>query len=113
MKVLRSDVFWGVLMVVAGGLLMLEALGALEAGGMIWSVLFGAAGLGFAYVFSRGRENWWTAIPACAVLGLAALVAWGELAPVSADDWGGSLFLGVAMANRGHLSRHPLRKRVT
>jgi hypothetical protein len=32
MKVLKSSVFWGVLMVVAGGLLLLEALGALAVG---------------------------------------------------------------------------------
>jgi hypothetical protein len=32
MKVLKSGVFWGVLMVVAGRLLMLEALGALAVG---------------------------------------------------------------------------------
>ena len=57
MKVLRSRIFWGVLMVVAGGLLMLEALGALAVGGLIWSALFGAAGLGFAYAFSRSRAT--------------------------------------------------------
>ncbi|HEX5913420.1 MAG TPA: hypothetical protein VFY54_09865 [Rubrobacter sp.] len=45
------------LMVVAGGLLMLEALGALAVGGLIWSALFGAAGLGFAYAFSRSRAT--------------------------------------------------------
>ena len=75
MKVLRSSVFWGVLMVVAGGLLLLEALDALAVGGLIWSALFGVAGVGFAYVFYRGRENWWAAIPAGALLGLAAFVA--------------------------------------
>lgn len=95
MKVLRSGIFWGVLMVVVGGVLLLDALGALAVGGLIWSVLFGVAALGFAYVFSRSRENWWAAIPAGALLGLAALVAWGELAPASADEWGGSLFLGT------------------
>lgn len=72
MNVLRSSVFWDVLMVVAGGFLLLEALGALVVGGPIWSVLFGAAGAGFVYVFSRSRENWWAAIPA------------GEIAPLLA-----------------------------
>jgi hypothetical protein len=56
-------------MVVAGGLLLLEALGALAVEALIWSPFFGAAGLGFAYVFSRRRENWWAAIPA-GVLGV-------------------------------------------
>jgi hypothetical protein len=95
MKVLKSSVFWGVLMMVAGAVLLLEALGVLAAGGLIWSGLFGVAGLGFGYVFFRSHENWWTAIPAGALLGLAALVAWGELAPHIADKWGGSLFLGA------------------
>lgn len=95
MKVLRSSVFWGLLMLIAGGLLLLEALGALEAGGIIWSALFGAAGVGFVYVFSRSRENWWAAIPGGALLALVALVAWGEFGPASADEWGGSLFLGA------------------
>lgn len=95
MKALKSSIFWGVLIVVAGGLLLLEALGALAVGGWIWSALFGVAGVGFAYVFSRSRENWWAAIPAGALLGLAALVAWGEIWSASADEWGGSLFLGA------------------
>lgn len=95
MKVLKSSVFWGVLLIIAGGLLLLEALGGLAVGGLIWSVLFAAAGLGFVYVFSRSRENWWAAIPAGALLGLGALGAWGEFAPDSADNWGGSLFLGA------------------
>ena len=94
-KALKSSIFWGVLIVVAGGLRLLEALGALAVGGWIWSALFGVAGVGFAYVFSRSRENWWAAIPAGALLGLAALVAWGEFGLESADAWGGSLFLGA------------------
>jgi hypothetical protein len=95
MRVLKSSVFWGLLMVIAGGLLLLKALDALEAGGMIWSALLGAAGVGFVYVFSRSREHWWAAIPAGTLLGLATLVAWAEFGPASAYEWGGSFFLGV------------------
>ena len=95
MKLSKWNVLWGVLMVIAGGLVLLEALGAFAVGGPIWPVLFGAAGVAFVYGFVASRENWWAAIPAGALLGLAALIAWGELAPVSAEDWGASLFLGA------------------
>lgn len=68
MKILRSSVFWDVLMLVARGPLMLEALGPSR-----WGLLSGrrsSARPGFAHVFSRRRENWWAVIPGGVLLTL-------------------------------------------
>lgn len=89
----KWNVLWGVLMVVGGGVLLLEALDVLVTG-PIWVALFGVAGLVFLYAFFASRDNWWAAIPAGALLGLAALIAWSKLTTFS-DDWGASLFLGA------------------
>lgn len=92
MKLSKWNILWGVLMVVGGGLLLLEALGV-SVTGPVWSVLFAVAGVAFLYAFVASRENWWAAIPAGALLGLTALIAWSEFTSLS-DDWGASLFLG-------------------
>lgn len=94
MRLVRWSALWGVLLILAGGLLLLEALDVFAAGGLIWAVLFGAGSVGFAYVFFTNRESWWAAIPAGVLLGLAALIAWGELGPSSTADWGAALFFG-------------------
>jgi hypothetical protein len=39
MRLLKERVFWGVLLVVVGGLLMLQALGVLAGAGVTWTVL--------------------------------------------------------------------------
>jgi hypothetical protein len=87
MKLSKWNVLWGVLMVVAGGLLLPEALGVLAVGGRIWPVLFGAAGVAFLYVFFASRENWWAAIPAIDVIQQdAGLVTRAELPGVRPED---------------------------
>lgn len=91
MKVLRSSIFWGVLMAVAGGLLMLEVLGIVAAGGLIWSVLFG---VGFVYVFFRSRENWWAIIPGGALLTLALVAG---LSATVGGMASAALFFGLAL----------------
>lgn len=93
MKSLKSRAFWGVLLILAGGVLMLEALGVLADAGLLWSLMFGAAGIAFLYVFFQDRESWWAAIPGFTLLGLAAASAWPYLG-LGYEEWGGALFLG-------------------
>lgn len=68
MRVLKSSVFWGVVLIIAGGLLLLEALSVL-ATAFIWPVIFGAAGVAFLYAPFKSRDvYWWAAIPGFALV---------------------------------------------
>lgn len=95
MRILKSSVFWGVVLITVGGMLMLEALGFLGTP-LIWSVIFGVAGVAFLYAFFKGHDlYWWAAIPGFALLGLAAAIGWDRLGPPYLEEVGGALFLGL------------------
>ncbi|KUG61496.1 hypothetical protein AVL61_00785 [Kocuria rosea subsp. polaris] len=85
---------FGALLLVAGILLLLQAMGAAVAVGLFWGVLFLAAAAVFWYLFATGRETWWAALPGGALLGLGLTVLAGEAGLPGAAMWGGSLFLG-------------------
>ena len=70
----------GIVLLVAGGLLLLQNLGILGpfVSNAIWVLLFGLGGLAFLSVFIANRENWWALIPGLTLLGLAALVGFGN-----------------------------------
>jgi hypothetical protein len=85
----------GVLLIVVGILLLLQNLGILA--GLValtWSLLFGAAGMVFLYVFLTNRTRWWALIPGFALLSLAVLIALDQFLPEIGDVLGGTLFLG-------------------
>ncbi len=88
----RTSIILGALLVVAGLVFLaqnLELLGSME--NLIWVVLFGLGGLAFLYVFAANREQWWAIIPGFTLLGLAALIGFGE----SLGALGGAFFLGA------------------
>ncbi|MGC9347978.1 MAG: hypothetical protein ACP5JG_07565 [Anaerolineae bacterium] len=92
MKILRSRVLWGALLVVMGILFLLESLNVLVLGAA-WAILFALVGLAFAYTFLENREQWWAIIPAMTLLGIGALIAVDALLPELGDLLGGSIFL--------------------
>lgn len=107
----RWRILWGLLLVAAGVLFLLQNLELLPPMPLVWPFLFGAAGLGFLVVLlSNLRERWWAAIPGFTLLGLMAMTTLDQAAPELADVWGGALFLGsiglsfwvVYLTNREH-----------
>ncbi|GAA4349343.1 hypothetical protein [Microbacterium rhizosphaerae] len=70
MKRLTVRIALGVLVLLAGILMLLEAL-HVPLFPAAWAVVSGAAGLTFGYVFVTERRSWWAAIPAGALLGVA------------------------------------------
>ncbi len=94
MKLLRSQVVWGILLILVGVLFLLESLALLQLGA-IWAVLFALGGLAFGYTAAENRNNWWAAIPAMALLGVAALIGINVLLPALGDQWGAAVFLGA------------------
>jgi hypothetical protein len=89
-----------ILLIAAGILFLLQNLGILGGSvALLWALLFGAGGVVFLSVFLTNRANWWPVVPGFALLGIAGLIAMGELAPGFEEAWGGALFLGgIALA---------------
>ena len=95
MKRLESRVLWGLLLIAGGVLFLLDSMGIIAVGAVVWPFLLGAASLAFLVVFlTAPQTNWWAAIPGFVLLGLTGTVLFEELAPAAAEVWGGSLFLG-------------------
>ncbi len=94
MRLLRSRVLWGLLLILVGLLFLLESLTVISLGGA-WAFLFAAAGLVFGYMVIEDRERWWAVIPAMSLLGLAGLIGLSTLFPVAGGDLGAGVFLGA------------------
>lgn len=92
MKDNRTSVFAiGALLVALGVLFLLQNFGLFGSfGNFVWLALFGAGGLAFLYVFAVNPQQWWAVIPGFVLLGLAALIGFGD----RLGSWGPSLFLG-------------------
>jgi hypothetical protein len=89
MKKLDPSIVGGLILILAGGLFLLQTLGYLDnVGDVFWGTIFLAAGLLFLFAFVTG--SWWGAIPGCILAGIGALI----LLPDSLDLYGGALFLG-------------------
>ncbi len=96
MKRLESRVLWGVLLIAGGVLFLLDSLGVIAVGAVVWPFLLGTASVAFLVVFlTAPQTNWWAAIPGFVLLGLMGTALFDQLAPTAAEVWGGSLFLGA------------------
>jgi hypothetical protein len=88
MKSMRAIIGLGVLLIAAGVLFLLEALGILpEIGNLVWILLFVVGGLAFLWVFIANRAQWWAVIPGCVLLGIAGTIALSDVA----ETWAGAL----------------------
>ena len=72
MKIITNRKLWGLLMVGAGVLILLQNLNVLPPISIIWVAAFGVAGLLFLIAFLGPGNSDWAAFPAFTLLGLAA-----------------------------------------
>ena len=100
MKRLETRILLGLLLIAGGILFLLDSLGVIGVGAILWPALIGVASLVFLFVFlTAPQSNWWAAIPGFVLLGLSATIVLDELAPQVGETWGGSFFLGgIALA---------------
>lgn len=94
MKNLSRQGLIGGLLVLAGIIFLVQQIFDLPIGGLFVAMFFLAGGLVFLYVVLKNRENWWALIPGCTLIGLAALIACGDIFPTFTRYYGGSMFLG-------------------
>lgn len=76
----------GVLVLVAGILLLLEAVFSARVPGLVWSGLLATGSAVFWYAFFASPSWWWAAIPAGALIGAAAAPVM-ELDPAGSGQW--------------------------
>jgi hypothetical protein len=84
---------FGALLVVAGVLLLVEAVGVLIAAGVFWGALFIVTAGIFWYLFTTDRQVWWAAIPGGTLAGLGLVMLADEADVAGNEQWGGALFL--------------------
>ena len=90
---------FGGLLVLAGVIFILQQLFNWSVGGVLFSMLFAAGAFVFLFVFFSDRSKWWALIPGFTLLGLAAVIAVGDLFPRVGSRFGGAIFLGcIALA---------------
>ena len=95
MRKLDTRLVFGLLLVAAGVFYLLQTLGLIVLGPLVWAISAGLAGLVFLVIAARDRAQWWAWIPSLTLLGLAGLEGLQYAAPTAADQWGGSIFLGA------------------
>lgn len=95
MQSAKTSIIAGIVLMAVGGLLLLDLLGVLKTAAVLPTLIFAAVGLLFAFLFVRGREYWWAAIPASVFLGLAAVITAAQL--TGGDRAGTYLFLFLAV----------------
>ncbi len=89
----RSNMLWGLLLILGGMLLLMQNLGLFGAAtGLIWTVLFAAGGAVFLGVFATNRARWWALLPGFTLLSLGAVTALEQLVP-GGGTWAGAIFL--------------------
>jgi hypothetical protein len=87
-----SGLWWGGLLIIGGALSLADATGVFSVSPWMVALFFALAGIGFAIDAARDSRNWWAAIPAGALIGLGALIAFveGTTAP---EEWGAAILL--------------------
>jgi len=75
----RISIGVAIALIVAGVLFLLRNFGILgPVINLVWIVLFAAGGVTFLWVYAANHERWWAIIPGFALLGLAAVIGFGE-----------------------------------
>lgn len=89
----RWSIIWAVVLILAGTFLLAQNLGWLgELGAPVWSVGVAALGLLFLLNFITDREQWWSLIPGCILLGVSAVIYMSAVLNAP-GEWAGSLMV--------------------
>ncbi len=95
LKIISSRLFWGLVLVIGGALLLLDTFGVFKGGDLFWTVLSAIAGVLFLSVYFTNHVHWWALIPGIIFLAIAATVGLNAFLPgFSAADLEGTIILG-------------------
>jgi hypothetical protein len=85
----------GLLLIAAGLVYLLQNLGLITWGPVVWAAAFLVGAVVFLAIFVRDRASWWAIIPGMTLLGLGGIMVLELVNPALEATWGGSLFLGA------------------
>jgi hypothetical protein len=104
MKRTDFNYIWGVLLIAAGILFLLQTFGIMNplpatAWEIVWGIAFAVGGLAFTWRFLSDRTgSWWAIIPGLTLLAISLLIGLSSLGygePGNNSPWLGALFLGA------------------
>lgn len=81
LKILSSRIFWGLILVIGGSLLLLDTFGIMKGNELFWTVILALAGILFLVVYFSNRDNWWALIPGVIFLAISAAVGLDAFVP--------------------------------
>lgn len=87
-------VLWGLLLVLAGIVFLLNSMGTITIGDYQWAIILGIGGLAFLSVFLADREHWWALFPAFGLLIGASAIYIERSFPGLQEDLIGAIALG-------------------
>lgn len=74
LKIISSRLFWGLVLIFGGVLLLLDTVGIFKGGGLFWTLASGAIGVLFLSVYFSNHDNWWALIPGVILLAITATI---------------------------------------
>lgn len=98
MKLLTSKMFWGLMLVVGGLILLLEQLDIIEGSEIFWMVVSAIAALLFLLALVTNRDAWWAAIPGIGLLAVALSLGLDAFTSVSGEIIGAIIMGGIGLS---------------
>ncbi|MFN2214806.1 MAG: hypothetical protein ACK2UE_17180 [Anaerolineales bacterium] len=87
-------VLWGLLLILAGILFLLNTIGTIAIGDYQWAIILTIGGLAFLSVFLADRTQWWALFPSFGLLIGGAIIFIEYAFPGLRGDIGGAIALG-------------------
>ena len=85
---------WGLLLILAGIIFLLNSMGTISIGDYQWAIILIIGGLAFLSVFLADRQQWWALFPSFGLL-IGGIILFLETAfPGLPSDFGGVIALG-------------------
>jgi hypothetical protein len=87
-------VLWGLLLVAAGVIFLLNSMGTITIGEYQWAIILGIGGLAFLSVFLADRQQWWALFPSFGLLIGASVIFVENAFPGLPGEIGGVIAMG-------------------
>ena len=95
MKRFDMRIVFGLILIGAGALFLLENMGLFHGGiSLLWIIILGGAGTTLLYTYANNRNHWWALIPGTTLLAITLNIALDLVAPGLASVLGGGIILG-------------------
>jgi hypothetical protein len=92
-------ILWGLLLILAGVLFLLDLVDYISIGDYQWAIILGIGGLAFFSVFIADRNQWWSLFPSFGLLIGAAILFLETAFPELPGDIGGAIAMaGIGLA---------------